>query len=74
MTTTYTITLSSVDIFQIIDALNLRANSYKQTARYLSGEAEANENLPLEECNDPFEAQEIANHFRIITKTIENQI
>lgn len=74
MTTNHTITLSSIDIFQILDALNSRADSYKQTARYLSGEAEENENLFLEKCNDSFEAQEIANHFRNITKTIENQL
>jgi len=74
MTTNHTITLSTVDIFQIIDALNLRADSYKHTARYLSGKATENENLPLEECNDQFEAQEIAKHFGNITETIESQL
>lgn len=74
MATIYNLKFSSVDVFQIIDALNSRADSYQHTACYLSGECEAKENILIEECNDPFEAQEIARHFQDIIKTIERQI
>lgn len=74
MATIYNLKLSSVDVFQIIDALNSRADSYQKTACYLSGENEVNENIMIEECNGPFEAQEIARHFQDVIKTIEKQI
>ncbi len=70
----YTVTLSSVDIFQTIDALSSRAESYEQTARYLMGNYEANELIIIEECSDHLEAQAIANHFREIINKIEYQI
>jgi hypothetical protein len=70
----YTLKLSAADVFQIIDALNARADSYQQTACYLSDGCEANENIIIEQSNGPFEAQEIAIHFQDIIKTIEKQI
>ena len=74
MKAAYTLTLSSVDIFQTIDALSSRAESYEQTARYLVGNNEVNEHIIIEECSDHCEAQAIANHFREIIKKIEDQI
>lgn len=74
MATIYTLKLSSADVFQIIDALNSRTDSYQQTACYLSGECAVNENIMTEECNDAFEAQGIARHFQDIIKTIEKQM
>ena len=74
MATIYSLKLSSADVFQIIDALNSRADSYQQTVCYLLGECAVNENIMAEECNDPFEAQEIARHFQYIIKTIEKQM
>lgn len=74
MKSKYTVTLSSVDIFQTIDALSSRAESYEKTARYLKGNYEANEYIVIEECRDHLEAQVIANHFREIIKKIEDQI
>jgi len=74
MATIYTLKLAAADVFQIIDALNSRADAYEQTACYLSGEYEENENITIEECNGPFEAQEIARHFQDIIKTIEKQM
>ena len=71
---TYTVTLSSVDIFQTIDALSSRAESYEQTAHYLMGNHEANEHIIIEECRDHLEAQAIANHFREIIKKIQYEI
>ena len=74
MKSKYTVTLSSVDMFQNIDALSSRAESYEQTARYLKENHEANEHIIIEECSDHFEAQAIAKHFREIIKKIEDQI
>jgi hypothetical protein len=74
MATIYTLKLSATDVFQIIDALNSRADAYQQTACYLSGDCEVNENIMIEECNGPLEAQEIARHFQDIIKTIEKQM
>ena len=74
MATIYNLKLSSTDVFQIIDALNSRAGSYQQTACYLSGGCEVNEDIMIEECNGPFEAQQIARHFQDIIKTIEKQM
>jgi hypothetical protein len=74
MATIYTLKLSAADVFQIIDALNSRADAYQQTACYLSDGCEVTENNMLEECSDSFEAQEIASHFQDIIKTIEKQM
>ena len=74
MQSKYTVTLSSVDIFQTIDALNSRAESYEQTARYLTGDHELNKHIIIEECSDHSEAQAIANHLREIIIKIEYQI
>ncbi len=74
MKSIYTVTLSSVDLFQTIDALSSRAESYEQTARYLMGKDEVNEFIIIEECIDHLEAQAIANDFREIINKIEHQI
>ncbi len=74
MTKTYKLTLCTVDIFQILDALNSRAASYQQTACVIAGECETDELFLTEECRDAIEAEEIAQHHRDIVKTIENQI
>ena len=74
MTTMHTLRLCSTDIFQIIDALNLRADAYQQTASILSGEYEANRNIVIEDCSNPFEAQEIVKHYRDIAEVIKSQI
>ena len=74
MKSTYTVTLSSVDIFQTIDALNSRAESYEQTARYLTGYHELNKHIIIEECSDHLEAQAIANHFREIINKLQSGV
>jgi len=70
----YSLKLSSADVFQILDALTSRANSYQQTACFIAGQCEANETIFIEECRDAVDAQEIAQHYRDITKSIECQI
>lgn len=70
----YSLKLSSADVFQILDALNSRADSYQQTACFIAGQCEANKTIFIEECRDAIDAQEIAQHYRDITKSIECQI
>jgi len=70
----YTLKLSSADVFQILDALYSRADSYQQTACFMAGQCDANETVFMEECRDAIEAQGIAEHYRDITKSIECQI
>ncbi len=70
----HTLKLCSTDIFQIIDALNSRAEAYQQTARVLSDECEVNGKIVFEDCSDPFEVKAIAKHYRDIAESIENRI
>ena len=74
MKSIYTVTLSSVDIYQTIDALSSRADSYEQTASYLKGDNKENEHIIIEECSNHCEAQAIAKHFREIITKIEFQM
>jgi hypothetical protein len=73
--TTFSLTLPLTDIFQILDGLNKRAESWEYTARYLSGNmgTESEFRLP-EECSCTNEARKIAQHFRDIGETIRTQI
>lgn len=74
MTTIYNIKLPAADVFQILDALNSRAEAYQQTAYFMSGQCDTNTTISIEECRDAIEAREIAQHFRDITKSIECQM
>jgi len=74
MATIYNLRLCAADVFQILDALNSRADIYQQTACFMAGQCETTETIFIEECRDAIEAQEIAQHFRDITNTIESQL
>lgn len=74
MSTIYSVQLKAEDIFQIIDALNSRAFAYDETARYLRGELTEDEFFIAEDCHEPDDAAKIANHFRDIVRTLENQV
>lgn len=89
MSRTVTLNLDSIDICQILDALDSRAESYEKTVAILNGRAfrklkkldppEARRMALLElyfsgeECRDSEEAAEIARHFRDIIATINQQ-
>lgn len=74
MSRTVTISLEMIDIFQILDALNTRAEAWENTGAVLIGEFESEDIFVPEECDDPSEAAEIAQHFRDIVEKIERQI
>ena len=69
-----TLTLENADIFQILDALNHRAQSWENTEASLFGKFESDDIFIPEECDEPSEAAEIAQHFRDIISTIESQL
>ena len=74
MAQTITITLEPVDAFQIIDALNDRAEAWEKTETMLNGEFESDEFFVPEECSDASEAAGVAQHFREIASIIEAQL
>lgn len=69
-----TIKIDSTDISQIISALEVRADSWENTAKYMENEANSDPFRVIEECNSCEEAWKIANDFRRIIKQIENQM
>ena len=51
------LTLPSADVFQMLDALNSRADAYEYTARYLTGSQDCDDDFRVpEECSDANEA------------------
>lgn len=72
---TYALSLPSADVFQILDALDSRAEAWEYTARLLSGETDPDEEPRIaEECHNSDEAAAIADSFRKIGETIRAQI
>lgn len=72
---TFSLTLPSADVFQILDALDSRADAYEYTARHLMGTQDCGDDLRVpEECSDPSEAVKIAMHFRDVETAIRRQI
>jgi hypothetical protein len=68
----FTITLDSIDIGQLLDGLSDRAASWRRTADYLEGGE--SEGCVIEECSDAEEAAKIAQHFEELVESIRNQI
>jgi len=72
---TFSLSLPSADVFQIIDALDSRAESYEFTARHLAGTPDTDEEFRVpEECASAEEAAAIAKHFREVGASIRSQI
>lgn len=70
---TYTITLSSIDLGQMLDGIEQRALSYRHTEHYHAfGEALSDD--IIEEVSDADEARQIAEHFERIMATVQEQI
>ena len=72
MAMTYTIELDDEDLGQILDGLEIRAESWRRTAEYLrTGDMPAGEFFVIEECRDEEEAEAIAADYgRIIGKLV----
>ena len=75
MNNSVSITLENVDVLQTLDALNDKAKSWGKTAALLSGKSDFDDDFFVaEECHDPREAGEIAQHYREIVSKIEIQL
>lgn len=67
------LTLDDLDVGQIIDGLEARAASWRNTYRYLAtGESPA-PFFVAEECNDADEARKLAEHYERLIVEITNQ-
>lgn len=65
MARTYRIELNDLDLGQLLDDLETRAESWERAAEYLRTETMPDgEFLGVEECSKPKEAEEIAEHYR----------
>jgi len=69
-----TLTLETVGVFQVLDALNDRAEAWERTESALNGELDSEDFFVPEEYSDASEAAEIAQHFRDIYTNIEAQL
>ena len=67
-----TMTLPSLMVGQILDALYMRLESWEYTEEYLNT-GHANESYCIEECSNPDEAHQIADYYKEIIKSIEKQ-
>ena len=71
----YGIELDDIDLDQILDGLQMRAESWERTADYLGPDKMRDaEFFMVEECNKPEEAIAIANHYRSIISKIRSQM
>ncbi|MEZ5337950.1 MAG: hypothetical protein R3F46_06755 [bacterium] len=69
----YELRLKAVDVYQLLDALDTRAECYEKTALYLD-EGALDEPFIIEEVTDAEEARGIAGHFRAVQAEIQRQI
>ena len=67
-----TLTLPSLMIGQILDALYMRLESWEYTEEYLNT-GHAREPYCIEECSNPDEAHQIADYYKEIIESIEKQ-
>jgi hypothetical protein len=75
MRKTYTLQLDDLDLFQLLDGLALRAESWERTAEYLrTDKMPDGEFFIIEECSSPEEADGIAAHYRAIIQRIQQQM
>lgn len=75
MTKSYTIQLVDLDLWQLLDGLEIRAEAWEKTASYFrTGRAYKGEFFFIEECSDTEEADGIAGHYRSIIDKICKQM
>lgn len=71
----YRIELDDLDLGQLLDGLESRAESWEKTADYLrTEEMPGGDFFLIEECSDPKEADGIAEHYRSIIGKIQKQM
>jgi hypothetical protein len=70
----FSIVLNSLDLGQLLDGLQQRADSWRKTAEYLESGQTTTDAFICEECSDADEAIQIAEHYEKIITSIEKQI
>jgi len=70
----FSLTLASNDVGQLLDGLRLRAEAWSKTTDYLESGFNPDDAFICEECSDPREARQIAQHYERIIAEIEQQI
>ncbi len=68
------ITLDTVDVFQLLDGLKSKAESWWQTAQFLCKKNIKDGAMNINDSSDPAEARQIYRHYRDIIGNIEKQI
>jgi hypothetical protein len=68
----YVIRLNGLDLGQVIDGLEVRANAWRLTAEYLEN-GEAPDGFVIEECDDAEEARRLAEHYQRILRNVIRQ-
>ena len=75
MAKTYRIELDEHHLGQLLDGLEIRADSWRRTAEYLrAGDMPDGEFFIIEECSDEEEAEGLAANFEAIIKNIQSQM
>lgn len=71
----YRIELDALDMGQLLDGLEIRTESWEQTADFFrTGQMPGTEFFMIEECRDAEEADGIARHYRSIIHKIRKQM
>jgi hypothetical protein len=70
---TYTITLNSLDLGQMLDGIEQRALSYRNTEHYHAFGQTLSDDI-VEEVTDADEARQIAEHFERIMAAVQAQM
>jgi hypothetical protein len=73
MAKNYRIELSDLDLGQLLNGLQMRAERWESTAEYLSSGYVADGYI-VEECSKPEEADGIAAHYRSIIAKIQTRM
>jgi hypothetical protein len=67
------ILLNNDDLGQLLDGLRCRAEAWQKTAEYLKSGCCSDDSFVCEECSSTHEAKMIAQHYRKIIASIEQQ-
>lgn len=71
----YGLKLDELDLGQLLDGLESRAESWEKTAEYFRAEEmPLGEYFIVEECSDMYEAEGVAGHYRSIISKIRSQM
>lgn len=73
MSKQFQIKLNSIDLGQLLDGIEMRAESWERTADYLES-GYVPDGFIVEECSDADEAKNIAVHYRSMCQDIRKQI